>query len=69
MGYYHIRLIKEAINLCTINQPWGKYKFIRLPMGVCDSQDIFQDKTNKIFHGIRFIRAYINGLLIITKGD
>ena len=24
---------------------------------------------NKIFRGFEFIRAYINGILIITKGD
>ena len=24
MGYYHIHIIDQASNLCTINLPWGK---------------------------------------------
>ena len=38
-------------------------------MGICNSTDIFQEKTNGMFRGFGFIRAYINELLIITKGD
>ena len=69
MGYYHKILIKEAINLCTIILPWGKYKYKRLLMGVCNSPDIFQEKMNEMFRRIEFIIAYTNNLLIITKGD
>ena len=69
MGYYHIRLSKEASNLCTIILTWGRYKYKRQTMGVCNSPDIFQEKMNEMFRGIEFIRAYIDDILIITKGD
>ena len=51
MGYYHIRLSKNTSNLCTIILPWGKYRYKRLPMGVANSTDIFQQKMNNLFHG------------------
>ena len=51
MGYYHIRLSKNASNLCTIIPPWGKYRYKHLPMGVTNSQDMFQHKMNDLFHG------------------
>ena len=38
-------------------------------MGVSKSPDIFQEKMNKNFRGLGFIQAYIDYLLIITKGD
>ena len=38
-------------------------------MGVDNSQDIFQQKMNDLFHGSEFIRVYIYELLILTKGD
>ena len=69
MSYYHIGLIEYSSNLCTIILSWGKYKYKRLPMGVCNFPDIFQEKTNEMFHGIEFIRTYIYELLIITNGD
>ena len=67
MVYYHIRLSDQASNLCTIILPWGKYKYKRLPMGICNSPEIFQEKMNKIFRGFEFIRSSIDDLLIITK--
>ena len=38
-------------------------------MGVSNSPDTFQEKMKKMFRGFKFIRAYIDDLLIITKGD
>ena len=48
---------------------WVKYNYKRLPMGVCNSSDIFHEKMNEMFREFVFIRAYIYDLLIITKGD
>ena len=69
MGYYHIRLSEQDSNLCTIILSWGKYRYKRLPMGVSNSLDIFQDKMNEMFRRMEFIQAYIDDLLIITKSD
>ena len=38
-------------------------------MGLCNSPDIFQEKMNKLFAGFDYVRAYIDDLLIITKGS
>ena len=69
MGYYHIRIIKNASNLCTIIFPWGKYPYKPLPMGVENSQEIFQQKMTDLFHGFEFICAYLYDLLVLTKED
>ena len=37
-------------------------------MGLCNSPDIFQEKMNKLFEGLDFVRAYIDDLLVISKG-
>ena len=69
MGYYHIRLSKNVSNLCKIILPWGKNCYKRLPMRFANLLDISQYKTNDLFHGFEFICAYINGILILKKGD
>ena len=40
MGYYNIKLTPESQKLCTFVLPWGKYKYNKLPMGLCNSADI-----------------------------
>ena len=68
MGYYHIELCPDSKKLCTLVFPFGKYEMQRLPMGLCNSPDIFQEKMSELFDGLEFVRTYIDDLLILTKG-
>ena len=69
MGYYHIELSPDSRKLCTIVLPWGKYEYQRLPMGLCNSPDIFQEKMSTLMQDLEYVRAYIDDLLVITKGS
>ena len=69
MGYYHIKLTPKASSYCTVVLPWGKYEYLRLPMGLCNSPDIFQEKMSELMQGLEFARAYIDDLLVITTGS
>ena len=44
MGYYHIRLSPYSSSLCTAVLPWGKYEYLRLPMGLCNSLTSFKKR-------------------------
>jgi len=48
MGYYTIRLDPDASRICNIIFPWGKYSYLRLPMGVSGSADIFQGRMSQL---------------------
>ena len=36
-------------------------------MGLCHIPDMFQEKMNKLFNGLEYIRPYIDDLLIIRN--
>ena len=69
MGFYHIELTPNSKRLCTIVLPFGKYEYQRIPMGLCNSPDIFQEKMSELMDGLEFARVYIDDLMAITKGD
>ena len=69
MGYYHIQLNPDARKYCTVILPWGKYEYLRLPMGLCNAPDIFQEKMSELMADLEFVRAYIDDLLVITISD
>jgi predicted aspartyl protease len=69
MGYYHISLSPFSQQLCTIVLPWGKYSYEKLPMGLCNSPDIFQEKMSLLMDGLDFCRTYLDDLLVTTKLD
>ena len=68
MGFYHIELTPNSSALCTIVLPWGKYEYLKLPMGLSNSPDVFQEKMGDLFSDLEHVRAYIDDLLLITKG-
>ena len=69
MGYYTIRLDPDASKICTIIFPWGKYSYLRLPMGIAGSPDIFQAKMSELMASLEFVRTYLDDLLCISKGS
>jgi hypothetical protein len=69
MGYYTIRLDSTAAKMCTIIFPWGKYSYQRLLMGFARSADIFQVEMGSLMATLKYVRGYIDNLLVITKSS
>ena len=69
MGYHHIELSPDAKKLCTIVMPWGKYEYQRLPMGLCNSPEIFQEHMSELMCDLEYVRAYMDDLVVFTKGS
>ena len=67
MGYFTVRLDPDSQKICTIITPWGKYQYLRLPMGVNVSPDIFQEKMSILMDGLEFVRTYLDDLLVISN--
>jgi hypothetical protein len=68
MGYYTIRLDPSASTMCTIIFPWGKYSYKRLSIGFGGSANIFQAQIMDLMASLKFVRAYMDDLLILTRG-
>ena len=67
MGYYHIALMPLSKRLCTIVTPWGKYEYQQLPMGLCNSPNIFQERMFELFLDLEYVQAYIDDLLVMSR--
>jgi hypothetical protein len=66
MGYYTIKIDSDAQKMCTIVTTFGKYQYLRLPMGVSCSPDIFQEKMSDLIQHLNFVRTYLDDLLVIS---
>jgi hypothetical protein len=55
VGYYTIRLDPMAVEMCTIIFPFGKYCYLRLPMGMSGSADIFQAEMMDLIETLEYV--------------
>ena len=57
MGYWHVTLMPEMEDMCTITLPYpfGKYKYKFLPMGPAQSPDISQEKMQSLMDRVKWV--------------
>ena len=60
MRYYSFELDEESQDLCTIVTPFSKFKYERLPMGLCCSSYIDQELMENIFRDVEDEEVYID---------
>jgi hypothetical protein len=60
MQYYIFELYEESQDLCTIIKPFGKYKYLRLPMGLKCSPDIAQAAMKNVLSDIKDADVFID---------
>ena len=68
MGYYTIGLPTKSNDLTTIIAAFGKFRYNRVPMGICASGDIFQAKFDKHLSDTNGFKTCIVNVLVLRKG-
>ncbi len=52
--------------LCIISTPFGLYKYLRLPMGLPNSPDVFQSVMHPLFQGMPEVDVFIDDIGVFT---
>ena len=64
MGYFQIRLTRKSSMLTTFNTPFGRYRDLRMPMGLKCAAEVFQREMTHQFGGIDGVEIVIDDILV-----
>ena len=66
-GYHHIPLDKRSIPKMAFNSPFGKYEYVKVPLGLAQAPAYFQEVMTGILKDFNFMIAYLDNIIIFSK--
>ncbi|XP_055523219.1 uncharacterized protein K02A2.6-like [Wyeomyia smithii] len=67
-AFYHIELAENSRHLTNFCTEFGMFRYVRLPFGLCNAPDIFQEVLQrKILGGCKGTKNYLDDVLIHGK--
>ncbi|XP_055621533.1 uncharacterized protein K02A2.6-like [Toxorhynchites rutilus septentrionalis] len=67
-AFFHIELHENSRHLTNFCTEFGMYRCVRLPFGLCNAPDIFQEVLQrKILAGCKGVKNYLDDILIFGK--
>lgn len=68
-GFWHVKLEEESSYLTTFSTPFGRYRWLRMPMGISPAPEIFQQRLTQALEGLPGIYIIADDILITGEGD
>ena len=68
-GYWQLELDEESSHYCTMNTPFGRYRFLRAPFGLNNIPEIFQAKMSSLFENVEGVEVVMDDILIWGKTE
>ena len=68
-GYWGVELCEEDQLLTTFRTPFGRYCYQRLPFGLCVSQDLFQQRIDRVIERCEGVAAIADDIVVYGKTE
>jgi hypothetical protein len=63
-GFHQIPLDEPSSKLLSLVTPFGKFRFVRLGMGICNASEIFHQIMVDAFANIKGVEVYIDDVMV-----
>lgn len=66
-GFWQIPLSKKSSKLTTFLTHSGRFRYLRLPQGLCSSPEIFTAEMNRILEGVEGVIIHMDDVLVFGE--
>ena len=67
--FTQIRLDEESSFLTTMQTPFGRYRWLRMPYGICSAPEEYQRRQHEILEGLNGVENVADDILVFGCGD
>ena len=68
-GFNHLVLEEDSSLLTTFNSPFGRYRWKRMPFGICSAPEVFQRRMHELIVGLSGIEVVADDFVVAGYGD
>ena len=68
-AYWHMKLDEESSKLTSMITPFGRYRWLRLPFGLCVSSEIFQRNLIQALEGLKGVTCIADDIVVTGTDD
>ena len=66
-AFYQVRMHSDSTKYLVFNTPFGRYKFLRMPFGICSAPEVWQRVATEIFEGLEGVEVMMDDILVHGK--
>ena len=63
-AFWQVRLTEKSKDYTTFNTPFGRYRYCRLPYGLCSAPEVFHKVMEVMMEGLEGTRVYMDDILV-----
>ena len=68
-AFHQIKLSNKSSKYLVITTPFGRFRYLRMPFGICSDTEVFQDVFEEIFGDIEGVDLYVDDIRIRGKNQ
>ena len=68
-GFWHVELEEDSSFLTTFNTPFGRYRWKRMPFGICSAPEVFQRRIHQLIEGLQGVEVVVDDFVVVGFGD
>ena len=68
-GFWHVPLGEPSSFLTTFYTPFGRYRWKRMPFGICSAPEVFQRRMHQLIEGLRGVEVVADDFVVVGFGD
>ena len=68
-GFWQVKLDEKSSYLTTMNTPFGRYRWLRMPFGINSAPEVWQQRMHELVEGLAGVEVIADDFLVCGFGD